>query len=407
MGSSISPAMNVTMVVPFLSRAGGGLFDSVRRLAQEVNNLGNARVQVVGGGDQFTAIDQAAWAPIPTSALDLFGPKLFGWTPKLNHALLQQEPNVVHQHGLWSLNALEVLRFMGNTRAASRGRPAVLVVSTHGMADRWALNHAKAKKSLAWRAYQRRHLQSAACIIVTSPSEGETLRYQGVSTPIVVIPNGVDSPTPRTGNAPWTSALPRDRKVLLFLGRLHRKKGLRELLRAWANAITTDARLSTGWSLVCTGWDDDGHELEVRTLAMELGLREPHFCLTGPVYGSDRDLALTHASALVLPSWSEGMPMSVLEGMAFGLPVLISEACHLPEVLAHNAGVLANPTPNSLRMALETLSCWTDAEREAVGSAGQDLARTLFAWPTAARSTQQVYDWSHQPDSDRPNLRWL
>jgi glycosyltransferase involved in cell wall biosynthesis len=409
MGSGVSSGMKVTMVVPFLSRAGGGLFDSVRRLAQEVYALPNTQVGAVGSHDEFTPSDLASWAPVDTVALRPFGPHIFGWTPGLGRTLANQDPDVVHQHGLWTLNSLPVLHCLGMPRRYrdSARHPRALVISTHGMADRWALHHSKAKKAVAWYAYQRRQLQSSACIIVASASEGQTLRHEGITCPIVVIPNGVDLPTGVGGQAPWHSILPSERRILLFLGRIHRKKGLLDLLRAWASAMACNRVLADTWSLVLTGWDDGGHEAELRSVARELGLAEPHVHLTGPLFGRDRDSALEHADALVLPSRSEGMPMSVLEGLAHELPVLISDACNLPEVVTRGAGLLANPTASSLKSALEALAAMTPSERQTMGARGRDLARTMFSWRAIAQSTHKVYSWVYQPNQPKPDLPWV
>lgn len=398
--------LNVSMVVPSLSRAGGGLFDGVRRLAQELAELPSTVVRAIGAADAFTPADQASWRPVETLALDRCGPPIIGWTPGLARALTQQRPDVIHHHGLWTLNSVAVARSRVERTRRSPSTRRALVVSTHGMADAWALGQSKQKKALAWRVYQARELQHASCIVVASTDEGVTLRERGITAPIAVIPNGVDQGVRVEGPAPWHGRIPGDRPVLLFLGRLHRKKGLPELLSCWANAQKHDAFLRP-WSLVVAGWDDGKHEAQLRSLASQLGMREPEFCLLGPVYGLDKVRALTHAQALALPSHSEGMPLAVLEALAHAVPVLISDACHLPQALASGAGWLANPTAASLEHALKCLAASTLYERRAMGACGQRLARTTFAWSAVAQSTKQVYDWVTQPTLPRPTLTWV
>lgn len=401
-----SRPINVSMVVPSLSRTGGGLFDGVRRLAQEVAKLPGATVRAVGAKDAFTDTDQSSWHPVPTLALERLGPALLGWTPGLGRALAQQPPDIIHHHGLWTLNSVAVVHNLLQRRRASSSRDIGLVVSTHGMTDAGALVQSRQKKALAWSVYQARELQHASAILVASTDEGLTLRERGITTPIGVIPNGVDSPVPVAGPAPWHGRIAMGRPVLLFLGRLHPKKGLAELLPRWANALKNDAALRS-WSLVVAGWDVRDHESELLKLAAQLGLREPEFCLLGPVYGAQKERALSHASALILPSHSEGMPLSVLEGMAHALPVLISDACHLPQVLASGAGWLANPKPASLDYALKCLGASTVEERKRMGAIGRHLARTMFAWSTVAQSTHQVYNWILEPTGQKPALTWV
>lgn len=399
--------MKVVMVVPSLSRTGGGLFDSVRRLAQELSRESHVDVRAIGPSDEFTSLDAPAWEPIATRALDPWGPTLLGFTPRLGSELERQAPEIVHQHGLWTVNSLEVLRFVALRKRRMKPRPTRLVISTHGMADPWALNQSKARKSLAWHVYQRPELQNAACIVVGSATEGQSLRRKGIARPIVVIPNGVDVPRKVPGSAPWADTLGSKRRVLLFLGRFHPKKGLLPLLLAWANALASHRVLADEWSLVLTGWDDGGHQAALVALARELGLSTPHLHFTGPLFGRDRDLALRHASALTLPSLSEGIPMSVLEGMAFGLPLLISDACNLPQVFARGAGLRADPTAASLGTALRTLATLTPEQRAQMGAAGRLLATTDFSWSAVAQATHRVYTWVAQPTQPKPDLEWV
>src|SRR5690606_8779984 len=95
-----SRPMNVSFVLPSLSRNAGGLFDSGRRLGQELERLPDTHVSVVGLRDEFTAADAPLWAPLAVAPCTRRGPRILGWSPGYARALTQQKPDLVHQHGI-------------------------------------------------------------------------------------------------------------------------------------------------------------------------------------------------------------------------------------------------------------------------------------------------------------------
>lgn len=378
--------MNVSFVLASLSRNAGGLFDIGRRLAQELHQLPDTRVSVVGLRDEFTDADAPQWAPLTTAPCTQRGPNILGWAPSYPEALAGQHPEIVHQHGIWTLGSFETSRFCKAQRVP-------LVVSVHGMIDPWGLQHSKWKKKAAWLGYQSSNLRGAGCILVNSKTEAGYVRDCKITTPIAVIPNGVDRP-PAAATAPaWQSVIGSERRVLLFLGRIHPKKGVFDLVRAWARFTTAYPDRARNWSLVVTGWDDGGHETKLRALARELGLSAPTFHMTGPLFGAERDAALANAHGFVLPSHSEGMPMAALEALAVGMPLLLSDACNLPQVTNANAGFRIGTTPEAICDGMLQLAALTNEQHEAIAVAAKHLAESLFSWPRAAADTLRVYAW--------------
>lgn len=378
--------MNVSFVLASLSRAGGGLFDSSRRLAQELHRLPETRVGVAGLRDEFTDADASQWHPLVATPCDRRGPRILGWAPDLARALSAQHPDLVHQHGVWTLASLETTRFCRTARVP-------WIVSTHGMIEPWALEHSKWKKRAAWLAYQSQNLQQAACILVTSKAEASYVRNSGISAPIAVVPNGVDLPE-RSDRAPaWQAVLGVERRVLLFLGRIHPKKGVFELVRAWAQFVSNYPDRARNWSLVVTGWDDGGHEAKLRALADTLGLRAPYYHMTGPLFGVDRDVALANAHGFVLPSHSEGMPMAALEALAVGMPLLLTDACNLPQTFAAGAALRITTSIDGVCDGMVRLAGLTSEQHRAMSEHAAELARGVFAWSRAARDTARVYAW--------------
>ena len=304
----------------------------------------------------------------------------------LAQAVKATAPQLVHIHGLWRSPTRIA---MGLARA---GLP--LVIAPHGMLDPGALAISRWKKQLVWRFWERRALQSARCLHALCPAEAAAIRALLPQVPIAVIPNGVGLPqaseVPAPAAPPWVGVIPAGEPVLLFLGRFHRKKGLDPLLRAWQAVAPAAARHRFRLALV--GYGDEG-ALALRVAqAQERGELE-HVHVFGPVFGAQKSAALAAATAFVLPSFSEGLPMAALEAMAHQLPCLLSAACNLPEAFHVEAALPAEPEPVALAAALERCFELSPDERMAMGNAGQALVRERFNWPQVAAQIRELYSW--------------
>jgi poly(glycerol-phosphate) alpha-glucosyltransferase len=120
------------------------------------------------------------------------------------------------------------------------------IISPHGMLDPWALEYSRWKKRLALWGYERKHLQTASCLHALSKAEAQAMRAIGLSNPICIIPNGIDTAPPESVGAPsWRRRIPADAKVLLYLGRPDPKKGLPNLLRLVHGVRRSGPRLAS------------------------------------------------------------------------------------------------------------------------------------------------------------------
>lgn len=370
----------VALVTGSLSRFGGGVSASVQALSRSLI-AADTDVGVLGLRDHGWEADASEWSGIPTVCLDVFGPSSIGYAPHAGVSLSAMNANVVHSHGLWRHTSRIVAQWAANTR-----RP--YVVSPHGMLDAWALKGSRWKKKIAARLYENRHLRGATCLHALCDAEAETIRGLGFTNPICVIPNGISIPAlGDSGAAPWADIIPPDRRIMLFLGRLHPKKNLHSLIEAWPSLAD-----AADWHLVIAGWDQGNHEHALRALVAKryLGHRI-HFL--GPLFGRQKDVALRCAHAFVLPSLSEGLPIAILEAWAYGKPVLQTAACNLPEGFRHNAAIEISPgvkcLSNELRSVLQ-LPAETLAE---IGRNGRLLAERNFSWAGIAAQTLEVYAW--------------
>jgi len=276
-------------------------------------------------------------------------------------------------------------------RRWSRRHDKPFVTTLHGMLDPWALRNSQWKKRLSSFGYERDCLRRAACIQAFSEPELAAARKFGLNNPICVIPNGIDIPIATGAGPPWNGKLI-DKKVLLYLGRLHPKKGLVNLLASWRNLRALSHPKIGNWHLVIAGWSQLGHDAQLRELANVYTL-EDDVTFTGALYDAAKSAAYKHAHAIVLPSYSEGLPMAVLEAWSHRKPVLMTPQCNLPEGFAAGAAIEAEPEEQSLTEGLSRIFDSTDDDLSCMGARGLDLVKRKFTWDKVADEMLSVYRW--------------
>ncbi len=371
------------MLTSSVSRKAGGIFAAVKDLSLALARRDDAEVAVLGLEDEFTARDLPEWEPLRPKVFPARGPLGFGFSPPLKKALLSEGADVVHQHGIWMYPSLACLAW-----ASASGKP--YIVSPHGMLDPWALRLSAWKKRIASFLFQRKHLERAACIHALCRPEAEAVRAFGLANPVCVVPNGVVLPDESEALPPPLWSPSDDRKVLLYLGRIHPKKGLAELLKGWAEAVR--GRPAPSWRLVIAGWDQGGHLDELKALAEQKGITDDVEFI-GPLFGESKDASFAGASAFALPSHSEGLPMTVLEAWSHRLPVLMTDACNLPEGFERSAAMRTEPNASSVAGTLLRLFDTPDSELSAMGERGRKLVEERFTWEKVAVDMATVYDW--------------
>ena len=382
---AISP-LKVAFLCPSLSRTSFGIFETERRLAQCLRKLRDTEVEVFGPTDEHFDCDRAQWSPIDPRSFKAFGPSSFRYSPGLRDHFLKCDADVAHLHSLWMYHSVVLARW-----SAKRKKP--YIISTNGMLDPWAARNSFWKKQIALLLYQRRSLEGAACTHVSTCKEADSVRNFGLRGNICIIPNGVDLPRPFPYTAPnhasWSLWKAHGGNVLLYLGRIHPKKGLESLVKGWSASHMAKAR---NWRLVIVGSDGGQYQAQLKRLITQLGQGDRVDFLP-PMFAELRDVAFTASDAFVLPSFSEGLPMALLSAWASGLPVVMTPECNLPNGFAAGAAIRIDPNPESIADGLNKLNSMSDCERSAMGARGRRLVEEKFTWPKVALQMREVYNW--------------
>ncbi len=297
-------------------------------------------------------------------------------------ARLIGQADAVHIHGLWQEQSA-----FGSGFAKSARKP--YLVSAHGMLEPWAFQNKGWKKRLYWNLLEKRYLNGASCLRALTHAEAADYRTMGLRTPIAVIPNGVTAPASINPDL-FFQRFPelRGKIIVLFLGRLHPKKGLALLCKSWSKVCTGYPEAH----LVIAGPDSAGQQQSLQQLVAESGMAS-RVTFAGMLRGEEKWAALRAASFFTLPSYSEGFSISVLEALAAGTPVILSRQCYFPEVATYKCGWTIEPEPAALETALRECLELPSAERAAMGQRARQLADERFTWPIVGAQSAAVLDW--------------
>jgi glycosyltransferase involved in cell wall biosynthesis len=292
---------------------------------------------------------------------------------------LVQEADVLHGHGMYVGT-----NFVFGREGRRQQKP--LVYHVQGMFEPWILGRSRWKKKSVHWLFEDANFRNVRLWRALTEREAGQIRARGVTAPIVIAPNGLNlneysrpGQTCELVNTPLIPELKKTGLRLVFMSRIHPKKGLDLLLPAWMRM----GSLRKGWELVIAGPDEGGYLTEVRQLAGPDSIRE-RVLFTGPVTGRAKSGLLQSADLFVLPSYSEGFPVSLLEAMACEVPVVATRACNCPEVSGAEAGWECDATLDSLTQALQQAIQCAENERLQRGRNGRRLVETRFTWPRIA-----------------------
>lgn len=364
--------MHVIHVVPAITNEASGPSYSVVRLSESLIAQG-----------QDVRLAALNWAPMPSPPQFLkafplgLGPRRLGRSPEMRRWLSEnaasRSVDLIHNHSLWMMPNV----YPGQV-AARYGIP--LMVSPRGTLSEWAMQSGSSIKRVFWPLMQRPALRSTTCFHATAGSEYEDIRRMGFRQPVAIIPNGIDIP-----NIP--PKIPSSSRTLLFLGRVHEKKGLDMLLPAW-QAVQGHF---PEWRLRIVGPDNSGHLTKMQRLASELKLQRIEFA--GPLYGDAKWRAYGEADLFVLPTYSENFGISVTEALAAGTPAIVTKGAPWCGLEKQGAGWWIDIGVDSLVACLEDGLSRSSGDLAEIGQRGRGWMAAEYSWPYIAQQMAETYHW--------------
>ncbi len=402
--------MRVVHVIPVMDPATGGPPPVVGAVCSLLRSAGTDASVVCyetwkGDGGADRTREMMAGIPggngVPIACLPALT-KSEVWTAASARRLLPDHlrgADLVHLHGVWDPVVLTAAKAAG-----AQGVP--YVISTHGMLEPWAVRK-RWKKELFWRFGWGKMLQGAAGIHDYRPGPISVLGRE-LKPRVFEIANGIfpgDARSNPESDAAWArvcSRFPRLRgkRIVLFLSRLAKQKGASHLAGAF---IKVKERFPDVELLMAGREEDwlDGYRMK-ETL-------RPVPVLTGGLFGEEKAAAMAHAEIFVLPSLHEGFSVAVLEAMGFGLPCVISEACHFERARAAGAAeIVSSAEHRELQLAIERLLADPESGKK-MGRRGKELVEREYTWGAIVPKYLDMYealvpgDWrreEHAPPSE-------
>jgi glycosyltransferase involved in cell wall biosynthesis len=350
---------------------GGGMGMAVCDLHRAMANTCDAPTVVIGIDGHYVATSanfQVRW-------FEAVGPAGAYYNSKLGEAVNEEanRADFIHLHGFFTFPM-----YVGWKAARARKKP--LVRHVHGILEPWGLSQSRMKKKMARWFFEDAAIRDTQLWRALTTAEAEQIRQNGGRGKIVVVPTGID-----LGPIDAEPVPAKSRKTLLFLSRVHKKKGLDLLLPAWAKVHGK----FPDWNLAVAGKDEDGTGGKIQQFIVQNNLAGSVEWL-GPIPQDRKFHLIKSASAFVLPSYSEGFSMGILEAMACSLPVLCTEACHFPEVQTHAGGEVCEVNQAGLERALEKLLGAGDLELQQRGEDARKFVESKYTWESLSRELYEA-----------------
>lgn len=327
--------------------------------------------------------DSAAWSGAPATVFETAswsGP--LGYAPGMLPALMDFDPDVVHLHGLWTYPAIAAGQWHRRT-----GRP--LVVSAHGMLTPVALDYSRWRKRVARWLFQDRVLRAASVLHSTSSDEDASYRALGLRNRIALIPLGMDvlpRPDVERGGA---------RRRLLFLGRLHHKKGIDWLIEAWT-WLESDF---PNWELSIVGPMDQGYAREIERLKQASAGKRVEFA--GPLYGDEKHRYVAGADLFAMPSRSENFGLTAAEALMMEVPVIATKGTPWSGLVDADAGWWIEPGAAALEAAMREAMQLPNSDLRQKGRNGRRWIERDFSSPVIGERWQRLYEDLSPPGRPR------
>ena len=361
--------MRIIHYIPSIDRTAGGTTTYMQVLAKELGRLAEVHI-LTHKSNNPVAMENCTVHEIPR-----YRPFSQGWKWSVLELLDTVKPDVVHVNCCWTPGCAAVQRV-----AQKQGYYRV-VLTPHGMLEPWIIHrHYWTRKFPALLLYQKRAIQQADCIHVTAESERDNLMQLGFNDRIKVVRLGIDAESIEMKRS-WQKT-----RKILFLSRVHVKKGINYLVEAAAQ-LREELQ---GYKIIVAGEGDEEYVASLKKQILDLGLQDK-IELIGGVYGERKWELFRQADFFVLPTHSENFGLAIAEALASGTPVITTVGTPWSDLNTSHSGawieIGAQPLVDTLRRFLSL----SDEDLEEMGKNGRKLIETRYSAKVMAEEMMRVY----------------
>lgn len=380
--------MNILFVIPALGSVYGGPSKCVFELAQALGKLGLSIDIVATNANGSTVIDAPlhTWVTEKHYRVQYF--PYWSWgdykvSLSLSKWLFQHvtDYNLVQTNAIFSIPNLPAYW-------ACQLHQIPYIVTPHGMLEPWALSYKAGKKRFYYTLLEKPALNRASAVQMLASTEAERVKSLNLKAPLFIAPNGIHRQAFVTLPDPeiFYQKFPvtRNKTLIIFLGRIDPKKGLDLLATAFGKVHHQFPQTH----LIVAGPDNIGFMPTAKSYFAEAGCIDD-VTFTGMLQGKLKYAALAAANVYVAPSYSEGFSMSVIEGMASGLPCVITTGCNFPEAAAAQAAHVVDIDAEKIATAL--VKCLNLQQAKVMGDRARQLIFEQYTWDRIAVKMVEVY----------------
>lgn len=355
--------MKVIHFIASIDKRSGGTTEYMRLLSLTLKN-DISLIIATGNSDNPIVIDGVQ--------IKFFNSSIFRWFSLIKEFrvfLKYEKPDIVHINGIWSPQNWVFQKVAQELKIK-------VVLSPHGMLESWILEHKPLKKKIALFLFQNRAIKRVDYIHATAQMEKNSIRKLGFNNEITIIPNGIDLSEVKEIKTYYKT------KKIVFLSRIHPKKGIEILLKAWRNSDTK------GWTLEIAG---NGEAIYIANLSqIAKDLKNVRF--VGAMYDEAKWNFLRSADVMVLPTHSENFGIVVAEALAVGVPVITTTGTPWQDLENYNCGWWIDLSVQNLKSTLLKVFNSPIDTLEIMGKNGKNLVKEKYDMKAIGKNMVEFYN---------------
>lgn len=363
--------MKVLQFFPSINIYDGGTTTYIKELAPALGQMVELHVCALGDKKNCVPLENATVHTIEVSLKHICRMK------RQYIAVLDEvKPDVVHINCCWMPQCALVQKWTREW-VKSEGLRVKVMLTPHGMLEPWIIsrNYWTKKLPAIW-LYQKWAVKNADVIVSTAEEERKHIEQLGWNNNIIMVPNGINT-APIEMKSQWNDA-----KELLFMSRIHPKKGLEILIEALADVKEL--------TLMIAGDGDPDYVQYLKTMVSNYGIGD-RVTFTGPIYGEEKWRLIRDSDVVVLPSYSENFGLIVAEALASGTPVLTTTGTPWKSIEECHCGWWVDANVDAVKTALNSVKTTLSGVLEKMGRRGRQLVEEQFSAEKLAKRLLITY----------------